>query len=347
MTSHFSRLLSVVALAVLCLSPVAAHAAPQGLALTPGSIVQINKALCGFVNNAWVPGRVLKTGNFVTLSEDAAILKQQIKKKGISATAKARLQARQKALKRKIKTNAGLCGTLSPSGPGPTATPTPVATPASPLPGHVTVAWAQTAYDLRNNVGGDYYYFCPANPTQSLNAIYGHDTYTADSPICVAAAHMGLFARGVGGNIRIRIKGPQGFYYGSVRNGIQSNFYGAYDYSYSFVTVNSGAEIVSNLIPQITWSQTAAPMYTFLSQQFSLYCPSGIGQTRSIWGTDVYTYDSSICTAAVHAGRISLAAGGVVTIQIEPGQASYAASVRNGITSSSYGSWGGSFRFVP
>jgi hypothetical protein len=36
----------------------------------------------------------------------------------------------------------------------------------------------------------------------------------------------------------------------------------------------------------------------------------------------------------------------VVTIRILPGQARYEGSVRNGVTSSSYGSWGGSYEFV-
>ena len=47
-------------------------------------------------------------------------------------------------------------------------------------------------------------------------------------------------------------------------------------------------------------------------------CPF-YGVAGSIWGTDVYTDDSSVCTAAVHAGLITLAGGGTVTIEIRPG----------------------------
>jgi hypothetical protein len=64
-----------------------------------------------------------------------------------------------------------------------------------------------------------------------------------------------------------------------------------------------------------------------------------------VWGTDVYTDDSSVCTAAVHAGLITLAGGGTVTAEIRPGQSSYKGSTRNGITSSPYASWLGSFIF--
>ena len=76
--------------------------------------------------------------------------------------------------------------------------------------------------------------------------------------------------------------------------------------------------------------------------QVDYVCPAG-GTAHSVWGTDVYTDDSSVCTAAVHAGVITLEEGGTVTIEIRPGESSYEASERNGITSGSWGSWTGSF----
>lgn len=65
-----------------------------------------------------------------------------------------------------------------------------------------------------------------------------------------------------------------------------------------------------------------------------------------MWGTDVYTNDSSVCTAAVHAGLIDFEAGGVVVIEMRPGESSYIGTTANGVTTQSYGSWGGSFVFV-
>lgn len=72
-------------------------------------------------------------------------------------------------------------------------------------------------------------------------------------------------------------------------------------------------------------------------------CPAGCDPTI-IWGTDVYTNDSGLCTAAAHAGVITLAEGGPITIIREPGRDEYPASTQNGITSEPWGSWGGSFR---
>ncbi len=74
-------------------------------------------------------------------------------------------------------------------------------------------------------------------------------------------------------------------------------------------------------------------------------CPAN-GTPRLVLGTDVYEDDSYVCTAAVHAGRITLAKGGSVTIEMRPGQDSYTGSTRNGITSQSYRSGNGSFVIV-
>jgi serine/threonine protein kinase/formylglycine-generating enzyme required for sulfatase activity len=62
------------------------------------------------------------------------------------------------------------------------------------------------------------------------------------------------------------------------------------------------------------------------------------------WGTDVYTTDSSLTAAAVHSGVLKLGEMGVVKVTIMPGQASYPATTRYGISSASWGSWGVSFK---
>jgi hypothetical protein len=81
------------------------------------------------------------------------------------------------------------------------------------------------------------------------------------------------------------------------------------------------------------------------AQRYQFSCPAR-GSASTIYGTDIYTDDSSVCTAAVHSGLITLKLGGKVTIEIRPGAKSYTGSTRNGITSESYGSWVGSYVFV-
>ena len=77
-------------------------------------------------------------------------------------------------------------------------------------------------------------------------------------------------------------------------------------------------------------------------------CPDG-GTKGNIWGTDIDTNDSSICTAAVHVGLITYATGGPVRLMLTPGLSAppgappgyrpYTGSNRNGVLTDSYGAW--------
>jgi len=66
----------------------------------------------------------------------------------------------------------------------------------------------------------------------------------------------------------------------------------------------------------------------------------------SVYGTDIYTDDSNIASAAVHAGKVKVGEKRIVKIKILGSQSSFTSSTRNGITSISYGSWSGSYQFV-
>ena len=71
------------------------------------------------------------------------------------------------------------------------------------------------------------------------------------------------------------------------------------------------------------------------------------GQSGSAgWGTGIYTDDSYIPRAAVHAGAIAVGVTDYVYVKVLPGQSSYTGSTQNGNSTSSYGSWGGSYSFV-
>ena len=67
-------------------------------------------------------------------------------------------------------------------------------------------------------------------------------------------------------------------------------------------------------------------------------------ESGSVWGSGPYTADSNVCVAARHAGVISNG-GGVVRAFGLAGMAAYAGSGANGVTSSSWGSYGVSFDF--
>ncbi|WP_164018312.1 M57 family metalloprotease [Pyxidicoccus trucidator] len=86
--------------------------------------------------------------------------------------------------------------------------------------------------------------------------------------------------------------------------------------------------------------------YNFMSYRgqngTQIQCSCAAGSAGTVWGTDLYTDDSNVCVAAVHAGAIP-STGGTVVVTIQPGQSSYTGTTRNGITTNSYGAWGGSF----
>jgi hypothetical protein len=68
------------------------------------------------------------------------------------------------------------------------------------------------------------------------------------------------------------------------------------------------------------------------------------GTSGALWGTDVYTTDSSLAMAAVHAGVLKAGETGIIKVTILPGQESYQGSMRNGISSNSWQSFPASFK---
>lgn len=92
------------------------------------------------------------------------------------------------------------------------------------------------------------------------------------------------------------------------------------------------------------WSETAASMRGKDGTTAEFDCPPE-GTAGTVWGTNIYTDDSSVCTAAVQVGLITFDEGGTVTIEIAPGAKEYVGSNHNGVESRPYGTWDGSFTF--
>jgi hypothetical protein len=65
-----------------------------------------------------------------------------------------------------------------------------------------------------------------------------------------------------------------------------------------------------------------------------------------VWGSDVYTDDSSIAAAAVHAGLLQPGETGTVMVTMQTGNQTYTGSSRNGVSSSNYGEWERSFTML-
>ncbi|MBL8208738.1 MAG: hypothetical protein JNM09_31190 [Blastocatellia bacterium] len=214
-----------------------------------------------------------------------------------------------------------------------------------PPPDTVTINWTANATSLRGQIGKRVTYICPGGGT--LGRIWGTDIYTDDSSICTAAVHTGRINLQSGGSVTIEMRAGQSQYAGMARFGATSTGYGAWHGS--FVFVGEGVKPPPPPPPPgvetITWASSVTGLRGQIGKRVSYRCPAN-GSFRSVWGTDVYTDDSSVCTAAVHAGLIAPQAGGVVTIEMRAGQARYAGTARNGVTTAGYGVWHGSYVFV-
>jgi hypothetical protein len=98
-----------------------------------------------------------------------------------------------------------------------------------------------------------------------------------------------------------------------------------------------------------TWGSALPPFQAArVGRQYSGRCPvapTDPTQIGGVSGTDRYTGDSAICTAAVHDGVITLK-GGVVTYLVGGPFDSFVGSTQNGVTTSDSGPSTSSFTFV-
>jgi hypothetical protein len=169
---------------------------------------------------------------------------------------------------------------------------------------------------------------CPAGCGSAT--AWGTGTYSDDSSICTAAIHAGVIPAGAGGEVSVTIADGLPSYPPSTANGVTTSSWGSWGRSFT-VAATGGVSTIS-----CAMNAQGVPADT------TVVCPPGCG-TSTAWGEDVYSDDSSICTAAIHAGVIQAATGGPVHVTIAPGQSAYPATSRNGVTTSSWGAWGRSF----
>lgn len=175
--------------------------------------------------------------------------------------------------------------------------------------------------------------------------VWGTDIYTDDSVLGAAAVHAGILSPGQSGVVHVTILAGQGSYTGTVRNGVTTSNYGAWHGSYRFESAAAGKGAVQ--APPVTTAAHPDPGnltgYRDRVGQTFLFQVTGT-TSGTVWGTDIYTDDSALAVAAVHAGILRPGQSGAVRVTIVPGQGSYTGTSRNGVTTSNYGAWHGSYR---
>jgi hypothetical protein len=124
---------------------------------------------------------------------------------------------------------------------------------------------------------------------------------------------------------------------------VTTNCYGPYGQSFVFKSPNTEAVVRDEEdATLVMWNTSAAIVAFEAGKTVRFKCPAG-GAEATVWGTDIYTLDSSICNAAVHAGKLTRESGGPVEIELRPGESSYKGSTRNGVKTNDYGQYGSSF----
>lgn len=202
-------------------------------------------------------------------------------------------------------------------------------TPVAAQQNELVMNWQHDLRALRGALGRRVAIVCP--PGGEPTRVFGTDNYTDDSSTCSAAVHAGVITAEDGGPVVVIIGPARGSFKASTQNGVTSQSYGSWPGSISFD--KTGA------IGQVDWVTRAKGIW----QTLTVSCPPG-GAPGTVWGSDPYTEDSSICGAAAHAGVITIADGGPVTVAPAPGLQSYPASERNGVASTSYAAWPASIK---
>lgn len=188
---------------------------------------------------------------------------------------------------------------------------------------------------FRNQIGRHITYVCPATNIPPGESVWGTDIYTFDSAVCIAAIHAGVLQRQRVGVVTF-VMGPGAkAFVGSARNGVTSGSYAAYDSTFSFDKSGEPGRIDG---------ATTLRVPTGFVTPLLVVCPPTGDFPYDLWGTDIYADDSSVCAAAVHAGVITAATGGQVTVTPGGKQTTFQGSTRNGVLSQNYTEWPTSFR---
>jgi hypothetical protein len=178
---------------------------------------------------------------------------------------------------------------------------------------------------------------CPANCKKGL--IYGTLIYSFDSIACMSAIHSGILKSNESNMILLKALPGMSFYQGTMQYGIQSTSIDKSDYS--FQIEEAPAVILIDCKTPASTPQFAGT----LGMKFLVRCPQKCSKVpHYVFGNNLYSGDSSICQAAIHAGALN-DRGGEVQFMIEPGQKLYFRKRAFGIESKERDSYVKSIRF--
>jgi hypothetical protein len=169
-------------------------------------------------------------------------------------------------------------------------------------------------------------------------SVWGTDLYTTDSALAVVVVHTGVLKDGEEGVVKVIFAEGQSEYTGSSRNGATTSSWGSYNLSYKV------EEAVAPAIEVLPDPGNLAGFSDAKSGDTMVFRVTGDADGGSVWGTDLYTTDSTLAVVVVHAGILKDGEEGVVKVIFAEGQSEYTGSSRNGATTSSWGSYNLSYK---
>ncbi|MFF5263793.1 protein kinase [Actinomadura viridis] len=247
---------------------------------------------------------------------------------------------------------AAAAGQVPPGAPTGRIGPANTADPQAP--GAVflgTMDWNATAQEFRGRDHETFTVVFPPGKNTRGASVWGDGIYTDDSSIGLAAVHAGVISLRRGGAVTFEIRPGRESYSAAKRHGVRASAWGPWTGSFAFPlpqpTIHMTRPAMESVfLGVVDWGATAESFRGRNGEVFTVILPpDGDVDDGDVYGDGVYTDDSSIGLAAVHAGVISLRRGGAVTFQVRPGRESYSAVRRHGITSFAWGPWTGSFAF--
>jgi hypothetical protein len=162
--------------------------------------------------------------------------------------------------------------------------------------------------------------------------VWGGGVYTDDSSLAAAAVHAGALRKGQKGVVQVTILKGERSYKGWKSNDVTSEDWGEHPGSYR---IDSAAR-PERPDPGALNGVSAEVGQTFVFEV--------VGSTNGvIYGSGVYTDDSTLATAAVHAGVLKNGQKGKVRVTILPGEKSYKSTTNNGVTSVAWNEYGRSY----
>jgi hypothetical protein len=209
--------------------------------------------------------------------------------------------------------------------------------------GAIPLSSARGVGELRGRNGTAFSFRCDA-PVSLTSSVWGTGVYTDDSDVCTAAVHAGVLRPALGGVIVGYVTYGRPSYRGSTANGVTTNDYGLYQGSFQFTPL-----LPSELPPAgaraFAWSDDLRSDRG-RTDPILVFCPP-YGVAGTVYGSNPFTDDSSVCTAAAFLGLATVDGGGVFLATPGPGQAMYVGGEANGITTYRYGPYDYSFTLSP